>query len=117
MTAPYLDPQRASTVPLVAPQEAGRAPEMRPLDARSMVVDALVTPNADNVSDVIQIVGEDHKVIFRMLQDGTVEMPDPERVEEAAALFWRNVIALAECQGYKVRNLPEQPRSAEGWDA
>lgn len=52
--------------------------------------------------DPLEIVAGDGTLLFRITNSGTVELPDPERVEEAAAIFWREVIKLALIYGYTV---------------
>ena len=48
------------------------------------------------------ISGEDGDVIFALHPDGTVTMPDPEKAEFAAAVFWREVLAMADEMGIQV---------------
>ncbi len=83
---PYLWPEdREETVPL--PQGNGGAVDMTPTDAL-VIEDGMGRP------------------IFRFCPDGSVEVPDPDRMQEAAAIFFREVLHTAELLGYPVRKLP-----------
>ncbi len=83
---PYLWPEeREATVPL-EPTSGGN-------------VD--ITP-----TDALVIEDGAGRAIFRFCPDGSVEVPDPDRMQEAAAIFFREVLHTAELLGYPVRKLP-----------
>jgi hypothetical protein len=48
------------------------------------------------------ISDETGAVIFQLLADGTAELPDPDKAPLAAAIFWREVLAMAELLGVPV---------------
>lgn len=64
--------------------------------------DKIVSADDDEV-DLIEIHTTDGELIFAIRPDGSVYLPDPARVEEAAATFWRAVQELAENLGWTVR--------------
>jgi hypothetical protein len=48
------------------------------------------------------VTDETGDVIFALHHDGTVTMPDPEKAPMAAAIFWREVLAMADDLGIQV---------------
>lgn len=74
--------------------------------------DLPITARLDPVCDPsFSAPDEDHtltiavegEIICAIQNDGSVYLPDPERVEEAAALFWRAVEEMATLRGWTVR--------------
>jgi len=57
---------------------------------------------ADDDLDPLVIRDETGEVIFAIRVDGTVQMPDPAKAEKAAAIFWREVLSLADDMGIVV---------------
>lgn len=57
--------------------------------------------------DPLVITDDDDELLFAIRRDGTVELPDPDRAGEAAAIFWREVMRMAEVAGYPVRKIPQ----------
>ena len=53
-------------------------------------------------TDPLVISDGDGNLVFAVRHDGTVEMPDPEKAELAAAIFWREVLAMADDLGIQV---------------
>ena len=45
--------------------------------------------------DPLVLHDEMGQVIFRLRDDGTAELPDPEKAGLAAAIFWREVLNMA----------------------
>ena len=52
--------------------------------------------------DPLVIRDETGQVIFAIRANGVVEMPDPTQAEKAAAIFWREVLAVADLLGIEV---------------
>lgn len=52
--------------------------------------------------DPLVIQDEQGTVIFALHDDGTATMPDPEKAAQAAAIFWREVMAMADRLGVTV---------------
>lgn len=50
----------------------------------------------DDDMDPLVIRDETGEVIFAIRHDGVVQMPDPEKAPLAAAVFWREVMAMAD---------------------
>jgi len=50
----------------------------------------------EDVMDPLVIRDETGQVIFAIQADGVVRMPDPAKAPLAAALFWREVMTLAD---------------------
>jgi hypothetical protein len=75
-------------------------------------------PNVDHIPDWHEAIGiylEDGTKIFAIRSDGTTEVPFPDRLDEAAVIFFRNVVEIAKLQGYGIRKSPDL--NPEGWDA
>lgn len=95
-------------------------PDTEPLDngrvrdwskAVQMITDLEVAPNMDTVEswdDAITVVGGNGRTLFRYRSDGTVEVPHESDLPEAAVIFFRNVVEIANAQGYEVKGLPQR---------
>jgi hypothetical protein len=101
------------------PVKLSPTPETVPLSGP--LYDGIV---ATTPADPLVIQGADGEVIFALRDDGSVEAPDFERIPEAAVIFWRNVLRLAELSGLRVRppfesvmakGLNEVPEDPEDW--
>lgn len=53
-------------------------------------------PYGDDDLDPLVIRDETGEVIFAIRHDGVVQMPDPAKAPLAAAVFWREVMAMAD---------------------
>lgn len=54
-------------------------------------------------ADTISIRDGAGELLLAIQNDGSVYLPDPERVEEAAVLFWKAVEEMAQIRGWTVR--------------
>jgi len=57
---------------------------------------AIPYPADEDEMDPLVIRDETGAVIFAIRADGVVEMADPEKAKVAAAIFWREVMAMAD---------------------
>jgi hypothetical protein len=64
---------------------------------------SIVVPEAEHPLEIFDNSGE---LLFRLRGDGTGELPNPERANAAARLFWTEVLAVAELLGISIRTEP-----------
>ncbi len=98
-------------------QDWGRALEMMTnLEGGKPNVDHSETDDDD---DEIGIYDNSGRKLFAYHSDGTVECSAEQDLPAAAIIFFREVINVAESQGFNViplRNSPESPQKYEGGD-
>ena len=59
-------------------------------------------PYPEDDMDPLVIRDETGDLIFAVRANGVVQMPDPEQAPMAAAIFWREVLAMADELGIQV---------------
>lgn len=64
------------------------------------------------MGELVVIMDEHDTVLVAVHDDGSVTLPDPERVGDAAAIFWREVRDLGLALG--VRIIPAEETSSGG---
>jgi hypothetical protein len=79
----------------------------------SLTPDQMITHAQEN--EILSIVDIEGNLLFGLKGDGSVILPDPARVPEAAALFWTEVCRMADELGIVVVNPPMRgERNAQG---
>lgn len=80
-----------------------------------------LAPDID-MNNLVMITSNDGRMIFAICSDGSIMCPDDNDIPEAAQIFWREVMALAEANNWSVRrpmrHIPDMPSiNPEGWDS